>query len=107
MGNGDVFAQASKTNSGDVVCPATGSSIQIVAANAGRYSYTLNNTSGNDVRIGYLPAPSTAALTNVNSWLLKAGQPYTDSTPGVLTSRVVCMSTTAGTSTMTFNETFR
>lgn len=103
----DVFAQANQALAGDIVCPVSGSSIQIIAQRSGRYSYTINNTSGIDVRIGYLDSPSTANLTASNSWLLKAGQPYSDSVPGVLNARVVCMSTTAVAATLSFNETFR
>lgn len=99
-------AQANKTNSGDVACAADGSSTQVIPARPGRYSYTLSNTSGNDVRIGYQQS-GTVDLTTSNSWLLKAGQPYSDSAPGLFTGRVMCMSTTAGTSTITFNETYR
>lgn len=99
-------AQANKTNSGDVACSATGTSTQVIAARPGRYSYTLSNTSGTDVRIGYLQS-GTANLTASNSWLLKPGQPYSDSAPGLFTGRVVCMSTSASTATITFNETYR
>lgn len=99
-------AQANKTNSGDVACSASGTSTQVIAARPGRYSYTLSNTSGTDVRIGYLQT-GTANLTTSNSWLLKPGQPYSDSAPGLFTGRVVCMSTSASTATITFNETYR
>ena len=101
-----VYGQANRTNVGDVACAASGSSTQVMAARSGRYSYSLNNTSGTDVRIGYLDS-GTANLTTSNSWLLKAGQPYSDSTPGVLTNRIVCMSTSAGTATISFIETYR
>ncbi len=102
----DSFGQANKTRRGEVTCPASGTSIEVLAANAARYSYTLNNTSGIDVRIGYLDS-GTAALTTSTGWLLKAGQPYTDSVPGVLQNRVVCMSTTAGTAVINYLETYR
>lgn len=102
----DVYAQANKTNSGDFACPASGTSGQIIAQRSGRYSYSINNVSGLDVRIGYLGS-GTANLTTSNSWLLKAGQPYSDSAPGLLTNRVVCMSTSAATATISFNETYR
>lgn len=100
-------AQANKTTSGDFACPTTGTSGQVLAARPGRYSYSLSNTSGTDVRIGYLQGTSTANLTTTNSWLLKPGQPYSDSAPGLFTGRVVCMSTSASTATITFNETYR
>ena len=102
----DVFAQANKTNSGDVVCPVSGTSIEVLAARSGRYSYTINNTSGLDIRIGYIGS-GTSSLTNINSLLLKAGQPYSDSAPGVLTNRIVCMSVTAVSATISFLETYR
>jgi len=102
-----VFAQANRTNSGDVVCPASGSSIEVVPARSSRYSYTINNTSGLDIRIGYLASPSVANLSTSNSWLIKAGQPYSDSAPGVLSTRVVCMSNSAATATISFNETYK
>lgn len=102
----DVYAQANKTNSGDVACSATGSSTQVLAQRSGRYSYSLNNTSGLDIRVGYLSS-GTANLTTSNSWLLKAGQPYSDSYPGLISNRVVCMSTTGATATISFNETYR
>ena len=102
-----VQAQANRTNSGDLACAAAGSSTEMLPQRSGRYSYTINNTSGADVRIGYLDSPSTVNLTATNSWLLKAGQPYSDSVPGVLNSRVVCMSTSASTATLSFNETYR
>lgn len=105
IGNAEVFAQASKINKGDIVCPATGTSIQVIAANPGRYSYSINNTSGVDIRLGYAPS-GTAALGSTD-FLLKAGQPYSDSTPGVYSGRVTCMSTTASTATISFLETYR
>lgn len=102
----EVLAQANRTNSGDVTCPVTGSSIQVLAVRSGRYSYTLNNVSGNDLRIGYL-ASGTAILDTTNSWILKAGQAYSDSAPGLFTGRVVCMTNSGVTSNLSFNETFR
>lgn len=102
----DVFAQANRTNSGDVVCPATGSSIEILPARTSRYSYLLNNTSAVDVRIGFLSS-GTGTLTGSNSWILRTGQATADSAPGVFTGRLVCMSSSASTATITFNETYR
>ena len=101
-----VYAQANRSNGGDVVCPATGSSIQVIAARSSRYSYVINNTSGLDIRIGLL-ASGVPALTGSNSLLLKGGQPYSDSTPGGSSMRVVCMSTTSATATISFMETYR
>lgn len=106
MGVNHVSAQANKTFSGDVACPASGSSIQILPIRSGRFSYLLNNTSGIAVRIGYLET-GTANLDSTNSWLFQIGQATADSAPGVFSGRLVCMSTTAGAATISFNETYR
>lgn len=102
----DVFAQANKSNSGDVVCPATGTSIQVLPARASRYSMLFNNISDTQIFLGYLDT-GTAALDTTNSWKLQPGQATSDSAPGVLNKRVVCMSSTAVAKTITFNETYR
>lgn len=65
----------------------------------------FNNTSAIAIRLGYLES-GTALLDTTNSWLLQPGQATTDSTPGVLNRRVVCMSTTTA-AVITFNETYR
>ncbi len=101
-----VYAQANRSNGGDVTCPVSGSSIQVLPARSSRYSFVLNNTSGIDIRIGFLES-GTVALTASNSLLLKGGQPYSDSAPGGFSLRVVCMSTTAVTATISFMETYR
>jgi hypothetical protein len=101
-----VEAQANRTNQGDIVCPATGTSIEVMPARSSRYGYSINNTSGIDIRIGYLSS-GTGTITSPIGWLLKAGQPYSDSLPGVLSLRIVCMSTTAATATISFIETYR
>lgn len=106
MGFDLVFAQANKTLSGDVVCPATGTSIQILPARGSRYSMLFNNISDTAIKLGYLDS-GTEALTTSNSWQLQPGQATADSVPGVLSKRVVCMSTTAVAKTITFNETYR
>lgn len=91
------FAQLANTNTAaGVTCPASGSSIEIIASNAKRLSYALNNDSAVDVRVGFL-ATGTASLSDSNSFILKAGQTYSDAIPGVYYGRVVCMSTTAST----------
>lgn len=102
----DVYAQANKTNSGDVSCPANGSSIEVLAARSGRFSFVLNNVSGIAVRIGY-PATGTAALNNTTAWLLQPGQGYAESAPGLISNRIVCMSTTPVIAIISFNETYR
>lgn len=106
MGNGDVFAQANKTNSGDVTCPAVGTSIEVIPARNSRYSLLINNISAIAIRVGYLDT-GTTGLTNVTGWILQPGQATSDSTPGVLFKRVVCSSTTGVAATITFNETYR
>lgn len=106
MGIETAYAQANKTFSGDVICPVSGSSIQILPLRSSRFSYLLNNINAAAVRIGYLDT-GTAILDNTNSWVLQPGQATADSAPGVLSGRVVCMSTTAAANTITFNETFR
>ena len=106
MGIDVVYAQANRTNSGDVVCPATGTSIEILPARTSRYSMLFNNISDTAIKLGY-PDSGTAALTTLNSWQLQPGQATSDSAPGVLNKRVVCMSTTAVAKTITFNETYR
>lgn len=102
----DVWAQANRSIAGDIVCPASGTSIEVVAARTGRFSLVVNNTSGVSIRIGYI-ASGTAALSSSNGLVMLAGQPYSDSAPGVNSGRLVCMSTTAGTATISFSETYR
>lgn len=102
----DVFAQANKSNSGDVVCPATGTSIQVLPARTSRYSMLFNNISDTQILLGYLDT-GTAILDNTNSWKLQPGQATADSAPGVLSKRVVCMSSIGVGKTITFNETYR
>lgn len=107
VAEGSVFAQANKDNSLDVTCAVTGgASTQLLAQRPGRYSYSINNTSGLDIRFAGV-ATGSPSLTSANSFLLKAGQPYSDSAPGLYTGRIVCQSTTAGTATLTVKETFR
>ena len=106
MGLNTVYAQANRSNGGDVTCAATGSSTQVIDVRSSRFSYVINNTSGLDIRLGLI-ATGTPALNNTNSILLKGGQPYSDSTPGGYSGRIVCMSTTAATATISFMETYR
>lgn len=102
----EVGAQANRTNSGDVTCPATGTSIQVLPARSSRYSMIFNNINGAAIRLGYLDS-GTATLDNTNSWVLQPGQATSDSYPGVLNKRVVCMSTGGTSNIITFNETYR
>ena len=101
-----VNAQANRSNGGDVACAASGTSTQVIAARSSRFSYVINNTSGVDIRLGLL-ATGTGVLNTTNSILLKGGQPYSDSSPGGYAGRIVCMSTTAATATISFMETYR
>ena len=102
----DVGAQANRTNSGDVTCPASGTSIQVLPNRSSRYSMLFNNINGQAVRLGYLDS-GTAVLDSTNSWVLQPGQATSDSVPGVLNKRVVCMSTGGSSNMITFNETYR
>lgn len=77
-----------------VTCPASGSSIQLAAANPARESYLINNTSGATVRFGFL-ASGTATLDDTNSILLLAGQSFSDAAPSIFIGRMVCMSADA------------
>ena len=101
-----VYAQANRSNGGDIVCPASGTSIQVINNRSSRYSYVINNTSGLDIRIGLI-ASGIPALTSSNSILIKGGQPYSDSSPGGYSGRIVCASSTAATATISFMETYR
>lgn len=103
----NVYAQANLSNSGDVTCPASGTSVQILPARSSRFAYMLNNINSVAVRVGYLDSPSTATLDATNSWVLQPGQAFADSTPNILSKRVVCMSTTAATNLISFSETFK
>ena len=102
----EIYAQANRNSGGDIVCPATGSSIEVVPARSSRFSIVINNTSGVDIRMGLIPS-GTGALSNANALLVKAGQPYSDSSPGGSSQRIVCASTTAATATISYLETYR
>ena len=99
-------AQANRTNSGDVTCPASGTSIQVLPQRTSRYSMLFNNINGVAIRLGYLDT-GTAILDGTNSWVLQPGQATGDSVPGILNKRVVCMSTSGVSNVITFNETYR
>ena len=107
MGSQDVLAQANRDNALDVTCAvAGGASTQLLAQRPGRYSFSINNTSGIDIRVAGV-ASGTATLTSANAFLIKAGQPYSDSAPGLYTGRLLCQSTTAATATISVKETYR
>lgn len=102
-----VLAQANRDNVKDVVCAASGgASTELVPARPGRYSLAINNVSGIDIRFAGISS-GTPTLSSTNSFLLKAGQPYTDSAPGLYTGRILCQSTTASTATVSIRETYR
>lgn len=104
----EAHAQANRSNGGDIVCPGTGggASIEVIAARSSRYSYVINNTSGIDIRLGLI-ATGVPALSSSNAILIKGGQPYSDSSPGGYSGRIVCQSTTTATATISFMETYR
>jgi len=107
----EVFGQANITNKGDVVCPATGTSIEIAPPRSSRYSYFLNNVTGIAVFIGNQPT-GTGALTGTSglsnsAWRLQPGQAFADSVPNVVSLRLVCMSTTAVAATISFGEAYK
>jgi hypothetical protein len=80
----------------EITCPATGTSITVLAQNIRRGQFAILNESGTDVRIGYLRAElGTPALTTANSILFKTGLTLTDDGDTVYIGRIVCMSTTA------------
>ena len=80
----------------EITCPATGTSITVLAQNIRRGQFAILNESGTDVRIGYIRAElGTPALTTANSILFKTGRTLTDDGDTVYIGRIVCMSTTA------------
>jgi hypothetical protein len=104
-----VFAQTEQALTGTAVrvtCAATGSSTEAIPLNYRRRSVTLQNKSGVQVRVAFLPT-GTVNLTTSNSFVLEASSNYIDSAPGVYTGRVVCMSVTAGTAAIDVTETIR
>ena len=108
MGNEEVLAQASKSQAGGIVCPANGGavSIEVLPEKASRYSYGFINDSSIDVRLGFVSS-GIPNLTDTNSAVIKAGQTYADSVPGVYTGRLVCMSNTTVAATIHFTEGYR
>lgn len=91
----DANAQATQApTAAQVACPASGSSIQVLAAAASRESYLVSNTSGVTVKVGFL-ASGTATLTTSNSIQLLAGQTLQDAAPSIYLGRIVCMSSDA------------
>lgn len=92
---GNAYGQALSATAVGITCPASGSSIEVLATNARRTSWSLINDSVTDIRMGFL-ASGTATLTDSNSVIIKAGASYADSLPNVYAGRIVCMSTTAG-----------
>jgi len=90
-----------------ITCPAAGTSIQVLPARGTRLSYAFINDSAIDVRIGNLAGTSTANLDDTNSVIIKAGAALSDSYPGNDITRVVCMSTTAGTAVVHVKEVVR
>jgi len=79
---------------GQVTCPATGTSAQVFGPSLRSTGWAILNESGTDVRIAYV-ASGTFALSVSNSILLKTGKALSDSEPGLYTGRIVCASTSA------------
>lgn len=101
----DVQAQAVNRTLKAVTCNADGSSIEVLAANGRRLTFTLINLDTVNVRIGYLSGSSTVDLTTSNSVILSAGSAYGESFPTVWLGRIVCMSTDALTRVIQVVET--
>lgn len=99
-------AQATGATANSIACPASGTSIQVLAAKASRESYLITNTAGVTVRIGFL-ATGTATLDDTNSILVLAGQTFGDSAPSIYIGRVVCMSNDATPRTIYVIQTSR
>lgn len=85
---------ASYGATGEVTCPASGQSAQVIGPSNRTTGWAIINESGVDVRIGYVQS-GTFGLTAGNSILLRTGKALSDSAPGLYTGRVVCSSTTA------------
>jgi hypothetical protein len=99
-----VFAQATAKTLKEVTCAADGSSTQVFAAAGNRLTWSVINTAASPVRIGFL-ATGTADLTGSNSIQITNGGAYGESYPTVFLGRIVCMSTTAGTTVIQAIET--
>ena len=101
-----VYAQSTKAVANSIVCPATGSSIQVLAAAASRESYIYLNTSGVTMRVGFLPT-GAGALNDTNSVKLLAGQNFSDASPSIYIGRIVCAADGAAPGTVYIIETRR
>ena len=79
-----------------IICPASGTSIQAVAANGSRLSLVLlNDGSVNSIRFGGNNLGTLPVLDDTNSSILLPGSSYAFNLPGLYYGRVICMSTTA------------
>ncbi len=105
---GSAFAAASYAIAQAVTCPASGTNIQIFAANFGRQSMAIINTSGATIRIAELPASDgTIGLTDSNSIEISAGMVFADSAPSNYVGSVECSSTNATPETVYVIETLQ
>jgi hypothetical protein len=89
-----------------VTCAVTGSSTQALALNYRRRSFTMQNKANKQMRLAFLSS-GTALLDTTNSFILEASSNYIDSSPGVYTGRIVCMSVDASTAALDVTETVR
>lgn len=104
-----VFAQIENALTGTAVrvtCAVTGSSTQAIALNYRRRSVTLQNKASKQIRLGFISS-GAPLLDTTNSFVLEASSNYIDSSPGVYTGRVVCMSLDASTAALDVTETIR
>lgn len=106
FGSQQIQAQAPAGTAVGIICPASGSSIEVQPITQSRVSIAILNDSAIDVRIGYV-ASGTPNLDDTNSFIVKTGVNYADSVPGVYLGRFVCMSTTASTATIHVSQTTR
>lgn len=104
-----VFAQIENALTGTAVrvtCAVAGSSTQAIGLNYRRRSVSLQNKAAKQILIAFLPT-GTANLDTTNSFILEGSSNYIDSSPGVYTGRIVCMSADASTAALDVTETVR
>lgn len=98
------FAQTTKGVTKSVTCPASGSSIAVVATTASRKDIAILNDSATDIRVGEFNGLTGQNLDDTNSFILKAGTSFVNSYPTVFIGAFNCMSTTASTVVVHFVE---
>lgn len=88
-----------------IVCPATGTSIQVAPANGSRLSLVLlNDTGPATIRFGANNIATLPVLDDNNSTFLLTGASYSFNVPGVYLGRILCMSTSASSITIHTTE---